>query len=96
MAISIKEVEYIAKLAKLRFNDDEKIRLADELGKILNYMEKLNEVDTKRVEPLSHPHEIVNAMREDKVKPSLTVAKALENAPDRKQNYFKVPKVIKK
>lgn len=96
MAISIKEVEYIAKLAKLRFDDDEKIRLADELGKILQYIEKLNEINTEGIEPLSHPNEIVNVMREDAVEQSLKAEEALKNAPARKNNFFKVPKVIKK
>ena len=95
MAIDLKTVDYIARLAKLRFSDEEKAKLAEELNRILQYMEKLNELDTSDVEPLSHPIAMTNVMREDEVKPSLPVEEALRNAPAREGNFFKVPKVIK-
>ena len=95
MAITLEQVEYIAKLARLQFSDSEKIRLSEELNKILLYMDKLNELDTEGVEPLSHPVEIVNVMRPDETSPSLSPEEALKNAPSRQGNFFRVPKVIK-
>ena len=96
MAVTKKEVEKIAQLAKLKLSEKEKEKFTGQLNIILEYMEKLNELDTTEVEPLSHPLELSNVFREDKVKPSLPVEKALQNAPARSGNYFKVPKVIKK
>jgi aspartyl-tRNA(Asn)/glutamyl-tRNA(Gln) amidotransferase subunit C len=96
MAVSLKEVEKIAFLARLKLSDAEKKSMTKQLNIILEYMNKLNEVDTSNVEPLSHPFNITNVYREDKRKKSLPVEKALQNAPDRSGNYFKVPKVINK
>ena len=63
-------------------------------NEILNYVEKLNELDTDNVEPLNHPIENVNVFREDELKPSVDTEEALKNAPDRTDEFFKVPKVI--
>lgn len=95
MAITPEQVEYIAKLARLEFSEVEKAKLSQELNKILLYMEKLNELDTGGVEPLSHPVEIVNVTRADETSPSLSPEEALKNAPSRQGNFFRVPKVIK-
>ena len=95
MAITIEQVEHIARLARLQFSDAEKEMLSEELSQILQYMEKLNELDTEGVEPLSHPTELVNIMRPDEVQPSLTQEEALKNAPSKQDGFFKVPKVIK-
>ena len=95
MAITIEQVEHIARLARLQFSDAEKETLSEELSQILQYMEKLNELDTEGVEPLSHPTELVNIMRPDEVQPSLTREEALKNAPSKQDGFFKVPKVIK-
>lgn len=95
MVITIEQVEYIARLARLEFSDAEKETLSEELSQILQYMEKLNELDTEGVEPLSHPTELVNIMRPDEVQSSFTPKEALENAPSQHNGFFKVPKVIK-
>jgi aspartyl-tRNA(Asn)/glutamyl-tRNA(Gln) amidotransferase subunit C len=95
MAITLENVEYISRLAKLEFNLEDKRKLITELSEILNYMEKLNELDTENIEPLSHPLDLVNVFRKDEVKPSFSPDEALSNAPSKKLNYFKVPKVIK-
>lgn len=95
MAITIEQVEHIARLARLQFSDAEKETLSEELNQILQYMEKLNELDTEGVEPLSHLTELVNIMRPDEVQPSLTREEALKNAPSKQDGFFKVPKVIK-
>ena len=95
MSISIREVEHIASLAKLRFSEAEKEALVNELTAILEYMEKLEELDTGGVEPMSHPVSLSNVMRDDVVQPSLPVETALGNAPAKQKGFFKVPKVIK-
>ncbi len=94
MAVTRKDVEYIADLARLKFSEDELDEYTSELNEILNYMEKLNELDTENIEPLSHPVEGTNAFREDKVKESIAREEALKNSPDKDEVFFKVPKVI--
>lgn len=94
MSVTKKDVEYIAELAKLKFKDDELENFTSQLNQILEYIEKLDELDTENVEPLSHPIENVNNFRKDEVKPSVKRGDALENAPDKNEEFFKVPKVI--
>ena len=94
MAVTKKDVEYIAELAKLRFKDEELEKFTEQLNEILAYVEKLNELDTTNIEPLSHPVKGSNVFREDAVKPSIDREEALRNAPDRSELFFKVPKVI--
>ncbi len=94
MAVTIKDVEHIAKLAKLDFSEEEKSKFTSEFNEILAFMEKLGELDTSEVEPLSHVIELHNVFREDKEKPSLPTQEALKNAPAKTEQFFKVPKVI--
>ena len=94
MAVTKKDVEYIAALARLKFNDAELENYTHQLNDILKYVEKLNELNTDNVEPLSHPVENTNVFREDKLKPSISTEEALKNAPNRTDEFFKVPKVI--
>jgi aspartyl-tRNA(Asn)/glutamyl-tRNA(Gln) amidotransferase subunit C len=94
MAVTKKDIEKIAELAKLKFSDEELQNFTPQMNEILNYMEKLNELDTENVEPLSHPAEQTNVFREDKLKPSVSTGDALKNAPSKDDKHFKVPKVI--
>jgi aspartyl-tRNA(Asn)/glutamyl-tRNA(Gln) amidotransferase subunit C len=94
MPVTIKEVEHIARLAKLEFSPGEKERLAGELNRILSYMAKLNELDTAGVEPLAQVVTMQNVLREDVTRPPLPRDEALRNAPDRTGEFFTVPKVI--
>ena len=94
MSVTIKDVEHVAKLARLEFTQEEKEKLVHELNDVLAYMEKLNELDTKHVEPLSHVNEVNNIFREDVVTPSYPREEMLKNAPDKNEEFFKVPKVI--
>lgn len=96
MPVTRKEVEYIAQLARLRFKDEELENFTSQLNEILSYVDKLNELDTENVEPLSHPVEEFNKFRDDELKPSIEREEALKNAPDRTDEFFKVPKVINK
>ena len=94
MAITIKDVEHIAKLAKLEFTDAEKEKFTQQMNQILEYMEQLNSLDTSNVEPLSHVIELSNVFRADEAKPGVSTEEALKNAPAKDEQFFKVPKVI--
>ena len=88
------QVRYVAKLSRLDLSDGEVKQFSTQLSAIVEYIEKLNELDTENVEPLAHCLPIHNVLREDVVKESLTADEALGNAPDRVEDYFKVPKVL--
>lgn len=92
--ITIKEVEHVANLARLEFNEEEKRRLTGHLAKILDYIDQLNELDTENVEPTSHVIPVKNVIRPDVVKPSLSKEEALANAPSNVDGLFEVPKII--
>jgi aspartyl-tRNA(Asn)/glutamyl-tRNA(Gln) amidotransferase subunit C len=94
MKITKEEVVHVARLARLNL-DEEAIELyAKQLGDILTYMDTLNRVDTEHVPPTSHAIFIKNAFREDEVKASVPVERALANAPQSEDGSFVVPKVI--
>ena len=94
MAISREEVEHIAKLARLQLTDEEIQRFQVELGKIIEYFDQLKKLDTENVPPMTHAVPIENVLREGKVESSLSVEEALQNAPEKKNSYFQVPKVV--
>ncbi|MBK7629799.1 MAG: Asp-tRNA(Asn)/Glu-tRNA(Gln) amidotransferase subunit GatC [Ignavibacteriales bacterium] len=94
MAVTKKDVEKIAELSRLKFSDAELESFTPQMNEILSYMDKLNELNTENVEPLSHPVEQTNTFREDELKPSTSTEDALKNAPAKDDLYFKVPKVI--
>jgi aspartyl-tRNA(Asn)/glutamyl-tRNA(Gln) amidotransferase subunit C len=96
MSVSIEDVEKIAVLAKLKFSDEEKVKLQKDLNRILEYMDEMNEVNLDNVEPLENINEIINVVREDKNEKWLSQEEALKNAPAKTGNYFKVPKVLDK
>jgi len=94
MAVTLKDVEHIARLARLEFTATEKETFTHQLNAILTYVEQLNKLDTTAVEPLSHVIDFQNVFREDIAKPGLTPSDALKNAPAKTEKFFKVPKVI--
>ncbi len=94
MKISRVEVEHVAKLARLKFDDDEIEKFTKQMNEILVYMEKLNELDTSDVSPTFHAMEKENAFREDVVKNSLELDRVLENAPEDDGESFVVPKIF--
>jgi aspartyl-tRNA(Asn)/glutamyl-tRNA(Gln) amidotransferase subunit C len=87
-------IEHLARLARLSVSDDEKILFANQIDGILNYMDKLNELDTRGIEPTSHVISLNNVVREDLPKASLDRGDALMNAPDRTDKFYRVPKII--
>ncbi|MBM4171179.1 MAG: Asp-tRNA(Asn)/Glu-tRNA(Gln) amidotransferase subunit GatC [Ignavibacteria bacterium] len=96
MAVTIEDVKYIANLSHLKFDEKELESFTHQFNEILTFFEKLNELNTDNVVPLSHPVENVNVFREDVLVSSVEREEALKNSPDRNDNYFKVPKVINK
>ena len=91
MAISRDEVLHVARLARLALTDEEIERLGGQLSAILEAVGKVSELDLAGVEPTAHPLDLVNVWAEDEPRPSLTVDKALANAPDREAGFFRVP-----
>lgn len=89
-------IENLAHLARLEFNEQEKMALKNDLQRMIAFVEKLKEVDTTGTEPLLHMTDAINAYRDDEVKGSMQKQTALANAPCANEDYFKVPKVIKK
>jgi len=87
-------VEYIAKLARLSVSEEEKELFGSQLNGILSYVEKLNELDTRDVEPTSHVLSLSNVMRDDVTRPSLSREEALMNPPDHTDKFYRVPKII--
>ena len=94
MKISLEEVQYVARLARLELADDEAQEMAGQLDRILTYVDKLNELDTAAVAPTTHAIAIVNAFREDEPAASLPREEALANGPAQNGVAFVVPKVI--
>ncbi len=94
MKIDTQIVNKLAHLSRLEFNDAEKVEMANNLEKILDWMDKLNEVNTDGVEPLRHISAEINVFREDVAINRLSQAEALSNAPEHDSDYFRVPKVI--
>ncbi|MFQ5841149.1 MAG: Asp-tRNA(Asn)/Glu-tRNA(Gln) amidotransferase subunit GatC [Thermodesulfobacteriota bacterium] len=94
MKISARDVEYVAKLARLDLSDEEKDEFAVQLNDILTYMDKLNELDTKEVEPTSHVIPVMNVFRSDEVLESLPRESSLGSAPEAEKGFYKVPKII--
>ncbi len=92
--ITEEQVRKVAKLARLELTDDEVKEFTAQLESILQYMEKMNQLDTEKVEPLAHCLPITNCFREDEAKESLDVQKALANAPQSDGQFFKVPKIL--
>ena len=94
MEISKQEVETVAKLARLEISEAEKGAFAKQLSQILTHVETLKQYDTEGIEPTATVLGQVNVFREDAVRPSLPVEKALANAPEREGDGFAVPKII--
>ena len=94
MKITPQEVSHVADLARLQMSQQEIEALARQLDDILTYVAKLNELDTEAIVPTTHAISIVNAFRDDEMKPSLVREKALANAPQQNGESFVVPRVI--
>ena len=89
-------VEKLAHLARLNFKDDEKQKIISDLQQMISFIDKLNEIETTGVEPLLFMTDEVNVLRNDEVQGSVSREEALQNAPLHDQQFYKVPKVIRK
>jgi aspartyl-tRNA(Asn)/glutamyl-tRNA(Gln) amidotransferase subunit C len=94
MKITIADVEHVARLARLELGSEEKELFAGQMSAILGYVEKLKSVNTDGIVPTSHAVPMENAFRDDVVRPSIGIEKALANAPASSGSFFAVPKVI--
>jgi aspartyl-tRNA(Asn)/glutamyl-tRNA(Gln) amidotransferase subunit C len=97
MSVTIKDVEKIAKLSKLKFTEEEKTKLQGEMNEVLGYIDTINQIPgLDEVKPLENINDTENVYREDISEVCLTKEEALKNAPEKTENFFKVPKVLDK
>ena len=96
MKIDDTTVDKLAGLAKLEFNGSEKEAIKSDLNKVVDFIDKLNELNTDNVEPLIFMTDEVNVLRADDVEQTITQKEALKNAPNKDSDYFKIPKVLNK
>ncbi len=94
MTVTKEIIERTAELAKLRLSPDEAEAMRSTLDKVFQYIDQLHEVDTTGVEPLHHVLDMVNVMEEDVPHACLTREEALANAPDRTEEFFRLPRVV--
>jgi len=94
MPITKKDVEHVAKLARLALSEEEKDTFTRQLEKILTHIDQLNKLDTQGVEPTAHPLDVKNVWREDVCIPWEKADEILEGAPEREERYFKVKKIL--
>ena len=94
MASSDFDIKYVAHLARIELSPEEEKKLASQVGNILGYIEKLNELDVSVVEPTAHAVPLINVTRPDQTGPSLSREDALRNAPAKANGLFIVPKIV--
>jgi aspartyl-tRNA(Asn)/glutamyl-tRNA(Gln) amidotransferase subunit C len=88
------EIDHIARLGRLELTEDEKTVYSGQLSRILEHIQRLNELKAEGVEPTAHVLPLTNRWREDEVRPSLPVSETLRNAPETEKNFFRVPKIL--
>lgn len=96
MKLDEKMVDKIAELSKLEFKDEEKATIINDMNKMLDFVDQLQELNTDNVEPLIHMSEEFNVLREDENVNTIDQDEALKNAPSKDSTYFKIPKVLDK
>lgn len=94
MKIDKATLEKIAHLARLEINEKDIPKMIEDMDKMVAFVEKLNEVDTEGVEPLTTMSHEINSLREDEVKDQLGKEEVLKNAPKKDEDFFRVPKVL--
>ncbi len=88
------DIEKVARLARIKLTEEEKVIFGNQLEQVLIYMEQLNRLDTQGIEPTSHAIPIFNVFREDEVRPSMPREEVLDLAPSQEDGHFKVPRII--
>jgi aspartyl-tRNA(Asn)/glutamyl-tRNA(Gln) amidotransferase subunit C len=94
MSVREIDVRYVAHLARIELSPEEERQFGAQLGQILGYIEKLNQLDVNGIEPTAHAVPMVNVTRPDEIKPSLPAAEALRNAPAQANDLFMMPKIV--
>jgi aspartyl-tRNA(Asn)/glutamyl-tRNA(Gln) amidotransferase subunit C len=94
MKITKEQIQHIAVLSRLNLSEEEKDLFGSQLSSILDYVDQLNELDTRETEPTSHVLSLSNVMRDDILASSLPGEEALKNAPSRSENFYRVPRII--
>ena len=92
--LSLEEIQKVALLARLELSAEEQAKMTEQLGRIVDYIQQLETLDTDGVEPVAHVMDLVNVFAEDQLRPSLPREQALANAPKRDEEYFRVPAVL--
>ena len=93
-SITEQDVRHAAKLSRLKLTNEQIRQFTRQLGDVLEYVKKLGELDTSKVEPTAHAVPLRNVLREDRSQPGMGTEKVMQNAPDRDGPFFKVPRVI--
>ena len=96
MKITEELIDHIAHLARLEFKGEDKVSIQKDMERMIEFVDKLSEIDTENVEPLIFMSEEVNRLREDEPKVTVTHEEALRNAPKNDSDYFRIPKVLDK
>jgi aspartyl-tRNA(Asn)/glutamyl-tRNA(Gln) amidotransferase subunit C len=96
MKITEELIDHIAHLARLEFQGEDKVSIKKDMERMIEFVDKLSEVDTTHVEPLIFMSEEINRLREDEPKVTVTHDEALLNAPKKDSDYFRIPKVLDK
>ncbi|MDG1990194.1 MAG: Asp-tRNA(Asn)/Glu-tRNA(Gln) amidotransferase subunit GatC [Dehalococcoidia bacterium] len=94
MALSKQDIEYVAKLARIKLTSKESEELTEQLSVCLDYFEMINAIDTSNIEPTSQANNLVNVTREDVVNENMSVDDVLKNAPEHFEGFIRIPKVI--
>ena len=94
MNINQNVISKLARLSKLKFNEDEMKLISNDLSKMLDFINQLQDLDTEGIDPLIHVNEEINNWREDKVQGMISQEEALSNSPVKDGTYFKLPKVL--
>lgn len=96
MKITEELIDHIAHLARLEFQGEDKVSIQKDMERMIEFVDKLSEIDTENVEPLIFMSEEINRLREDEPKITVTHEEALKNAPKKDSDYFRIPKVLDK
>ncbi len=94
MSVTRDDVRHVAQLARLDFSGEEEAQMAEELSEILGYVEKLDELDTAGVPPMSHVLDVTNVFRSDEIEERIDRGQALEPAPEADNEHVLVPQVV--
>lgn len=94
MKLTVEEIEHVANLARLNLTSDEKEKMRNELAAIIEFADKLSEVDTKGIQPTAHILDMENVFRKDEVRPSFPREDIIANAPDSTDGCIRVPKIV--